>query len=59
MGYPAKVRVRRIVRHGDEHVTAVIQYTRNSYSLQLDDGSQTDIPMSKQSERALQDLLGY
>jgi ABC-2 type transport system ATP-binding protein len=42
-----------------QHVTAVIQYTRNSYSLQLDDGSQADIPMSKQSERALQDLLGY
>lgn len=42
-----------------QHVTAVIQYTRNSYSLQLDDGSAADIPMSKQSERALQDLLGY
>jgi ABC-2 type transport system ATP-binding protein len=42
-----------------QHVTAVIQYTRNSYSLQLDDGGQADIPLSKQSERALHDLLGY
>ncbi len=42
-----------------QHVTAVIQYTRNSYSLQLDGGSEHDIPLSKQSERSLQDLLGY
>jgi len=42
-----------------QHVTAVIQYTRNSYSLQLDDGSHADIPLSKQSERTLHDLLGY
>lgn len=42
-----------------QHVKAVIQYTRNSYILQLDDKQETGIPLSKQSEKALQDLLGY
>lgn len=42
-----------------QHVKAVIQYTRNSYILQLDDKQETNIPLSKQSEKALQDLLGY
>ncbi len=42
-----------------QHVTAVVQYTRNSFSLQLDGGNQPDIPLSKQSERALHDVLGY
>jgi len=33
--------------------------TRNSYTLQLNDAEETLIPLSKQSERELQDLLGY
>ena len=42
-----------------QHIKAVIQYTRNSYMLQLDDKQETMIPLSKQSEKELQDLLGY
>lgn len=42
-----------------QHIKAVIQFTRNSYSLQLDDKPQTMIPLSKQSEKDLQELLGY
>jgi hypothetical protein len=38
---------------------AVIQYTCNSYTLQLNDKQETMIPLSKQSEKELQDLLGY
>ncbi len=42
-----------------QHIKAVIQYTRNSYTLQLDDKQETMIPLSKQSEKELQELLGY
>ncbi|MBA2287920.1 MAG: ATP-binding cassette domain-containing protein [Ktedonobacteraceae bacterium] len=42
-----------------QHIKAVIQYTRNSYTLQLDDAQETMIPLSKQSEKELQALLGY
>ena len=42
-----------------QHIKAVIQYTRNSYMLQLNDVQETLIPLSKQSEKELQDLLGY
>lgn len=42
-----------------QHIRSVIQYTRNSYTLQLDDKQETMIPLSKQAERALQELLGY
>lgn len=42
-----------------QHIKAVIQYTRNSYTLQLDDTQGTSIPLSRQSERDLQALLGY
>ncbi|WP_165423625.1 LytTR family DNA-binding domain-containing protein [Ktedonosporobacter rubrisoli] len=42
-----------------QHIKAVVQYTRNSYLLLLDDCQETTIPLSKQAERALQDLLGY
>lgn len=42
-----------------QHIRAVIQFTRNSYMLQLDDKQETMIPLSKQSEKELQDLLGY
>jgi len=42
-----------------QHVKAVIQYTRNSYILQLDDKQGSNVPLSRQSEKDLQDLLGY
>jgi ABC-2 type transport system ATP-binding protein len=42
-----------------QHIKAVIQYTRNSYTLQLTDEQGTMIPLSKQSEKELQNLLGY
>jgi ABC-2 type transport system ATP-binding protein len=42
-----------------QHIKAVVQYTRSSYTLQLDDKQQTMIPLSKQSEKELQELLGY
>jgi ABC-2 type transport system ATP-binding protein len=42
-----------------QHIKAVIQYTRNSYTLQLNDSQETMIPLSKQSEKDLQTLLGY
>lgn len=42
-----------------QHIKAVIQYTRNSFTLQLDDKEETMIPLSKQSEKELQELLGY
>ena len=42
-----------------QHIKAIIQYTRNSYTLQLDDSQETMIPLSKQSEKELQALLDY
>jgi ABC-2 type transport system ATP-binding protein len=42
-----------------QHIKSVIQYTRNSYTLQLNDKQETMIPLSKQSEKELQELLGY
>jgi ABC-2 type transport system ATP-binding protein len=42
-----------------QHVKAVIQYSRNTYMLQLSDKQGTSIPLSRQSEKDLQDLLGY
>lgn len=42
-----------------QHIRSVIQYTRNSFTLQLDDQQETMIPLSKQSEKELQELLGY
>jgi ABC-2 type transport system ATP-binding protein len=42
-----------------QHIKAVIRYTRNSFTLQLNDGQDTMIPLSKQSEKELQELLGY
>src|SRR5262249_32981804 len=37
-----------------QHIKAVVQYTRNSYTLLLDDAAETGIPLSKQSEKELQ-----
>lgn len=42
-----------------QHIKAVIQFTRNSYTLQLSDKQETMIPLSKQSEKELQALLRY
>lgn len=42
-----------------QHIKAVVQYTRGSYLLLLDDREETMIPLSRQSEKALQELLGY
>lgn len=42
-----------------QHIKAVIQYTRNSYTLLLNDDKETMIPLSKQCEKELQELLGY
>lgn len=42
-----------------QHIKSVIQFTRNSYTLQLNDQQETMIPLSKQSEKELQELLGY
>jgi ABC-2 type transport system ATP-binding protein len=42
-----------------QHIKAVIQYSRSSYMLQLDDQQESMIPLSKQSEKELQERLGY
>jgi ABC-2 type transport system ATP-binding protein len=42
-----------------QRVKAVIPYTRNSYSLILDDDASTEIPLSKTAARELRDMLGY
>lgn len=42
-----------------QHVREVIPYTRNSFSLILDDDAGTEIPMSKSAAGELRELLGY
>jgi ABC-2 type transport system ATP-binding protein len=42
-----------------QHIKAVIQYTRNSYTLLLSAAKETMIPLSKQCEKESQELLGY
>jgi ABC-2 type transport system ATP-binding protein len=42
-----------------QHVKEVIPYTRNSFSLRLDDGVHTEIPLSKSAAGELRELLGY
>jgi ABC-2 type transport system ATP-binding protein len=42
-----------------QHVTEVIPFTRNSFSLRLDDADGTLIPLSKSAASELRDLLGY
>lgn len=42
-----------------QHVTEVIPFTRNSFSLRLDDEGGTLIPLSKSAATELKDLLGY
>lgn len=42
-----------------QHVKEVIPYTRNSFSLRLDDPASTMIPLSKSAASELRELLGY
>ncbi len=42
-----------------QHVQAVIPYTRDSFTLVLDDPARTEIPLSKTAARELRELLGY
>jgi ABC-2 type transport system ATP-binding protein len=42
-----------------QHVKEVIPYTRNSFSLILDDADETEIPLSKSAARELRELLDY
>jgi ABC-2 type transport system ATP-binding protein len=42
-----------------QHVREVIPYTRNSFSLRLDDAADTVIPLSKAAAGELRGLLGY
>ena len=42
-----------------QHVKEVIPFTRNSFSLRLDDVDNTEIPLSKSAAAELKDLLGY
>lgn len=42
-----------------QHVKEVIPYTRNSFSLRLDDAAGTKVPLSKSAAAELRELLGY
>lgn len=42
-----------------QHVKEVIPYTRNSFSLRLDDDDNTEIPLSRSAAAELRNLLGY
>lgn len=42
-----------------QHVKEVIPYTRNSFSLRLNDNDKTEIPLSKSAAAELRVLLGY
>jgi ABC-2 type transport system ATP-binding protein len=42
-----------------QHVREVVPYTRNSFSLILDDAAGTEIPLSKSAARELRELLDY
>lgn len=42
-----------------QHVREVIPYSRNSFSLRLNDSEKTEIPLSKNSAAELRDLLKY
>ncbi|MCB2213769.1 LytTR family transcriptional regulator DNA-binding domain-containing protein [bacterium] len=42
-----------------QHVRDVIPYSRNSYSLRLDDADRTEIPLSKNAAAGLRELLDY
>jgi ABC-2 type transport system ATP-binding protein len=42
-----------------QHIREIIPYTRNSFSLRLDDAAGTEIPLSKSAAGELKELLGY
>jgi ABC-2 type transport system ATP-binding protein len=42
-----------------QHIREIIPFTRNSFSLRLDDEEGTQIPLSKSAAAELRELLGY
>ena len=42
-----------------QHVSEVIPYTRNSFTLRLSDGAGTEVPLSKMAAAELKEMLGY
>ncbi|RPI86190.1 MAG: ATP-binding cassette domain-containing protein [Chloroflexi bacterium] len=42
-----------------QHIKEIIPYTRNSFSLRLDDPAGTEIPLSKMAAGELKELFGY
>lgn len=42
-----------------QRIKSIIPYTRDSFTLILDDAANTEIPLSKTSARALREMLGY
>ncbi len=42
-----------------QHIQEIIPYTRNSFSLRLDDAAGTEVPLSKSAAGELKALLGY
>jgi ABC-2 type transport system ATP-binding protein len=42
-----------------QHVKAVIPYTRDSFSLAMDDAANSQVPLSKSAARDLRQLIGY
>ncbi len=42
-----------------QHIREIIPYTRNSFSLRLDDAAGAEIPLSKSAAGELRELLGY
>lgn len=42
-----------------QHIREVVPFTKDSFLLILDDAARTQVPLSKQAAKDLQDLLGY
>ncbi|MCL4868835.1 MAG: LytTR family transcriptional regulator DNA-binding domain-containing protein [Anaerolineae bacterium] len=42
-----------------QHIKEIVTYTRNSYTIILDDAAATEIPLSKTAARDLRELLDY
>jgi len=42
-----------------QHIKEVVAYTRNSFTIVLDDAAATELPLSKTAARDLRDLLDY
>jgi ABC-2 type transport system ATP-binding protein len=59
LGHSGFFRAHRAYLVNLQRVKAVIPYTRDSFTLVLDDATGTEIPLSKTSARELRELLGY